>query len=272
MRRQTAALTAAPADHWTPPFTLEERLKYALVPGPLYIRYRAAKEWWRGEREVRLLPHLVDPNRVSIDVGANKGVYTYFLARRSRRVFAFEPNPKIFAVLRRNLRTTAAAVLSPLALSDRAGTAVLRVPKQGRGYSNQGSSLSAVKVRGDYREVAVQTARLDDLAIADVGFMKIDVEGFESEVLRGARATIARDRPVLLIEMEERHRNQPIEAAIAEVEALGYRGLVLHRGRLLDLTRFDPERMHRSPATREDYINNFIFLPGAVGERRPGAG
>ncbi len=249
--------------HWSPPFTLEERIKYALIPGPLYIRYRAAKEWRRGEREVRLLPNLVDPKRASIDVGANKGVYTYFLARWSRHVHAFEPNPKLFSVLRRTMGRSPAATLSPLALADRAGEAELRVPRRTSGYSNQGSSLSAVKVPDNFRAVTVQTARLDDLGISDIGFMKIDVEGFESQVLQGARDTIARDRPVLLIEMEEKHRHQPIEAAIAEVEALGYRGLMLHRGRMVDLADFDAERFHRAPVLPTDYINNFIFLPAS---------
>ncbi len=258
----------ARVDTWSPPFTLEERLKYALIPGPLYIRYRAAKEWRRGEREVRLLPHLVDPKRVSVDVGANKGVYTYFLARRSRHVHAFEPNPKLFTVLRRTMGRSPAATLSPLALSDQAGAAELRVPRRASGYSNQGSSLSAVKVPDNFRAVTVQTAPLDDLGISDIGFMKIDVEGFESQVLQGARETIARDRPVLLIEMEERHRRQPIEAAIAEVEAFGYRGLVLRHGHLIDLTDFDAERYHRAPVTHADYINNFIFLP--VGAKAAG--
>jgi FkbM family methyltransferase len=250
-----------PEDEWAPPFTLEERLKHALIPGPLYIRYRAAKEWRRGEREVRLLPHLVDPERISIDVGANKGVYTYFLARWSRHVHAFEPNPKLFSMLRRTMSRSPAATLSPLALADRSGEAELRVPLQSGGYSNQGSSLSTVKVPDNFRAVTVRTARLDDLDISDIGFMKIDVEGFESQVLRGARGAIARDRPVLLIEMEERHRHQPIESAIAEVEALGYRGVALRRDKLIDLADFDAERFHRKPVSHADYINNFIFLP-----------
>ncbi len=255
------------AESWSPPFTWEERLKYALVPASLYIRYRAAKEWRRGEREVHLLSHLVDPARVSVDVGANKGVYSYFLRRRSRHVHAFEPNPKLFSVLQRTMGRAANVTLSPLALADRTGEAELRVPQRASGFSNQGSSLSAVKVSDNFRSVTVRTSRLDDLDISDIGFIKIDVEGFESQVLQGARETIVRDRPVLLIEIEERHRNQPIEAAIAEVEALGYRGLALRRRHLIDLAEFDPERQHRAPASPGDYINNFIFLPvGPIGE------
>lgn len=253
--------TSEPDADWTPPHTLEERLKYALVPGPLYIRYRAFKEFWRGEREVRVLRDLADRARNSLDVGAHKGVYSYFLARCSRHVYAFEPNPKNFAVLRRNLGRR--VTVSPLALSNRSGPAFLRVPRRAGGYSSQGASLSSVKVAdGDaYRELRVQASRIDDLDIPDIGFIKIDVEGFEAEVLEGATQTLARDRPVLLVEIEECHVKRPIEAAIRYVEGLGYRARILRDGKLLDLSHFDPERHHRAPPSRADYIYNFIFLP-----------
>ncbi len=254
-------------ENWQPPYTLGEKLKYTLVPAALYIRYRAIKEYRRGEPEIRLLRYLVDPRRNSVDVGANKGVYTYYLARHSKRVFAFEPNSKMFRLLMRH--AGANVTVSPLALSNRSGAAVLLLrenPRHRGRYTNQGGTFSPVKVQAakipsNYRDLKVETARLDDLEITDVGFIKIDVEGFEWEVLEGARGTIARDRPVLLVEMEERYLNICIEEAIGRVESLGYRGLALAKGSLIDLARFDGDRHHRSLATRADYINNFIFLP-----------
>jgi FkbM family methyltransferase len=175
--------------------TLEERLKHALVPGRCYIRYRAAKEWWRGEAEIRLLPSLIDRRRDAIDVGANKGTYSYFMARLARHVYAFEPNPKMFAVLRRTTGRNVTAL--PLALSDRTSVATLRVPYGRKGVSNQGSSLSTAKPMENFIPLAVESRRLDDLGLADIGFIKIDVEGHEREVLEGAAETIGRDRPVL---------------------------------------------------------------------------
>jgi hypothetical protein len=90
--------------------------------------------------------------------------------------------------------------------------------------------LSEVKVSGNYTAVAVQTAKIDDLGSADIGFIKIDVEGFESAVLRGARQTIARDRPTIFFEIEEQHTKRPIEQSLREVLALGYRGLFCSEG------------------------------------------
>ena len=99
------------------------------------------------------------------------------------------------------------------------------------------------------------------ISISPISFIKIDAEGFEQAVLDGARETIARDRPSLLIEMEAAHTGEPIEDAISRVEALGYRGLFLRRGVLRPIEAFDGDRNHRSAATRQDYVFNFIFLP-----------
>lgn len=245
---------------WEPPWTFEERLKFALVPLPLYMRYRIAKERRQGEAEIALLPFLADPGRVSLDIGANKGVYAWLLKDCSRAVHAFEPNPKMFRFLRRLADDK--IHVSPIALSDQSGSTELRVPRHRRGgFSNQGASLSDVKVADNFVGVPIEAKRLDDLAIEDVGFIKIDVEGFEQAVLEGARETIARDRPSLLIEMEEAHTKQPIEEAIAAVEALGYRGLFLNRGVLRPIDAFDGERHHRSAAGDADYVFNFVFLP-----------
>jgi len=51
--------------------------------------------------EIALLKVLVEPRRNAIDAGANKGVYTHFIAKYARHTYAFEPNPKMFAILGR---------------------------------------------------------------------------------------------------------------------------------------------------------------------------
>src|ERR1700738_2367763 len=104
---------------WIPPTNFEERVKGFLVPPSLYIRYKAQKEWRRGEPEFRLLPFLVDRRRNAVDVGANKGTYTYALARLAKHVWAFEPNPKMFNILKRGAAANVTTAM--LALSDRSG-------------------------------------------------------------------------------------------------------------------------------------------------------
>ena len=67
--------------------------------------------------------------------------------------------------------------------------------------------------------------------------------------------------------MEEAHTKQPIEEAIAAVEALDYRGLFLKHGVLLPIDAFDGNRHHRKAERREDYVFNFVFLPKETRDR-----
>lgn len=231
--------------------TFEERLKHALIPGRCYIRYRALKEWRRGEREVRLLPQLVDRRRNAVDIGANKGTYSYFLARLARQVHAFEPNPKMYAVLRRTIARNVVAY--PTALSDCSGTATLRVPYGRKGFSNQGSSLSAAKPMEHFVGLEVERRRLDELGLADIGFIKIDVEGHERAVLTGAAETIARDRPTLLVEIEEAHTGEPLAQSLDWICGLGYDAFFAADRGLQPIAALD--------AARHGYVFNFVFLP-----------
>jgi FkbM family methyltransferase len=244
---------------WIPPSTLSEKMKRRIVPPALYIRYRYAREMRHGEKEIRLVPFLARKDRISLDVGANKGVYAYAMLAHSAAVHAFEPNPKLFAMLQRWAQGR--VQLHAAALSSTSGVADLLVPRTTAGYSNQGASLSSVKVSGAHGTVKVDAVRLDDLDMPPVGFIKIDVEGFELEVLKGAAETVRRDRPNLLIEIEEAHTAAPLPEMIAEVCAYGYRCLALQRGTLRVFERIDVEAHHRKPRSREDYIFNFIFLP-----------
>ena len=244
--------------NWTPPTTLRERIKRAVFSPRQELKRVVARELRRGEPELRLLPELVDPTRAAIDVGANRGVWTHRLATLCPRVYAYEPNPKMFAIL--EAARPANAVVQRVALSDQTGTASLKVPKSKRGYSNQHASLET-NWPGftDVGVVEVATARLDDLDLEPCGFIKIDVEGHEPAVIAGAGCLIARDRPTLLVELEERHSDRSIEASIASVEALGYETFVYKNGALQPIAAFDPEVDHRAAVETPAYIFNFIF-------------
>jgi FkbM family methyltransferase len=247
---------------WIPPSKLDERLKYQLVPPGLYIRYLVAKAYLKGEAELKLVPFLADPQRLSLDVGANKGVYSYVLRRHSRHVVAFEPNPKIRAVLSRWADMQVEVL--PYALSEKSGRTELRIPRGLRGYSNQRGTLSLAHMHDDDGIVEVEARRLDELSFRDIGFIKIDVEGFERQVIEGARETLSRERPRLLIEIEEYHTRRPIEDDLAFVEGLGFRGYFLKNHSVLTpLSEFAPDAQHRGARERDraNYVFNFIFLP-----------
>lgn len=244
---------------FSPRFSVTEWLKFRLLPASLYSRYLVDKHMKRGEAELRVLPEIVPAGRTAVDVGANKGVYARVLAGLASHVHAFEPNPKVFRWLERALpeNVTPHAV----ALSDRDGEVDLYVPQHGRRFSGSAGSLSSRKADGPHGTVRVTTRMLDSCALGDVGFIKIDVEGAEARVLGGARSTIKRCKPVLQIELEERHTGQSIEQSIAEVTALGYSAHFVDAGSLAAIETLDVESRHRRPASKSDYVYNFIFLP-----------
>lgn len=256
----------------SPTFTFEERIKYALVPPWLYHAYLRHKTLARGEPEFRLVPFLARRDRISVDAGANKGIYSRWLARHSRHVHAFEPNPKFAFLFAR--AQPANLTFHALALAEKTGTEMLRIPYGPKGFSNQRATLNPNAAQGPFVELAVEARRLDDYDLDEVGFIKIDVEGFENAVLAGADRTIARSKPNLLIEIEEAHTGRPIEESLERVLALGYAGFFLEGGALRSLDLFDPETDHRKAraagAGGRDYVFNFIFLP--AGEKPPAPG
>jgi FkbM family methyltransferase len=223
------------------------------------IRYRTWIETVKGEPELRLIPRLANPDKLALDIGANAGVWSFVLAKHASQVHAFEPNPKMLDLLQ-SWRDPKVIVHAE-ALSDTDGYFDLLVPKGKRGYSNQGASLSAQKVTGEHRAVKVRTRTLDSFAFKNVGFIKLDVEGHELDVLRGARETLAREKPNLIVEMEERHTGRPLPDMIAEVESYGYRAHFLAAGQLTPFSELDIERQHRRVIAKPGYVFNFIFLP-----------
>ena len=224
---------------------------------------------WRSHRlrdhepELRILSALVEPGSLALDIGANRALYTIRLRALARAVHSFEPVPELAARLRGAFPDV---TVHELALSDETGHVVLRLPGGNTSWATIEPGNTLDKAKGTMREIQVATARLDDVPLTGVGFVKIDVEGHELAVIAGARATLHRDRPVLLVELEERHTKGALSGAVAALEPLDYRGYYLDGDRLRPLSTFDLAR-DQNPANvseqgkRGRYLNNFVFVP-----------
>jgi FkbM family methyltransferase len=176
----------------------------------------------------------LDPARDAIDVGANVGFYTNLLARHvaRRRVLAIEPTANALAKLRHNIERNgigARTVVCEGIVSDREGTRTLHTVAGKEEYSSL-AALAHPSIAGQpFEEQQVRATTIDALVAQhelDPGFIKIDVEGAEHEVLRGAEATLRNARPVVLAELsaELLARNGTSAAAvIALLNELEYR-------------------------------------------------
>ena len=220
------------------------------------------------EEEMALLPQLCDPARVSLDIGANIGVFTWHLMRHSLSAVAFEPNPYLSALLRRTFGNN--VPVRQVALSNKCGTANLRFPDDEHALGSLGTAdgHQCLATNSDsFTSFDVETLRLDDLELPPVGFVKIDVVGHELEVLEGAQQTIRTHRPALLVEIEERHRPGAIEKVTRLLARMNYVGRVLINGELTPISEFRRDT-HQNPLNIDNYgnrkgvyVNNFVFTP-----------
>jgi FkbM family methyltransferase len=162
---------------------------------------------------LRAFAELVDRARWFVDVGANQGIFTLMGATRNPelRVLAFEPNPRLHDLLRTNLALNQLAdrvELSRAAVSDAPGTVQFEVPDSPFATHGRLASLGADAAT----TVEAEAVRLDDVVGSrPVDLIKIDVEGAESLVLEGARATLDRWHPSLIIEVLEGRDNAGVD-------------------------------------------------------------
>lgn len=243
-----------------------QRMRYAVTPLRLYTKFRTQRYSTKGsEPELDVLPHLIDRHRVCVDAGANRGSYTCFLSGLTKHVFAYEPNPSMHKLLQRSAAKN--VTVSQVALSNESGEAEFAVPKRDQSFANNSGSLEIGQLNDSHEDLirfTVPTRRLDDEGLVDVGFIKLDVEGHEQQVLLGAQELIARDRPVLLMEIIESFLDHKASESVQFVEQMGYQCFVLLNKRLVDYSMLTAEEEaskgwdRREPTVRS---NNYIFLP-----------
>lgn len=240
------------------PRRVANRLKFSLM---------LRREERAGEPELADLLSLVPPGSVAVDVGANAGMVTWLLSRRAGRVVAVEPNPALAAKLRRDFAGEAVEV-AECALSDAAGEGTLLVPSADGVELDGRASLEADANGGlDVRPVEVPVRTLDGLGLRDVGFVKIDVEGHEMSVLRGAERLLAEQAPSLLVEAEEKFGEGLAAAVVGHLRDRGYDGVFLWEGAYRDAAGFEPA-LHQPPELAKRpgepadprYVRNLLFV------------
>lgn len=183
--------------------------------------------------EITFLTRLHRPGTL-LDVGAHDGLLAVPLSRLpGARLLAFEPLPTAFARLEAAMQAAHGGALPPHvalrpeALGAAPGTLTLAMPVLDGVPQEQWASTAKdyarfASDRVSVRRWEVPVVTVDGLGLADLTAMKVDAEGFEYEVLQGARDTLLRCRPVLTLEIEERHREGSTWAVPAFLDALGY--------------------------------------------------
>jgi FkbM family methyltransferase len=165
--------------------------------------------------EIRDLSEYV--HGVVLDIGANVGSHSIGWAHKAEVIYAFEPQPWNYYILCANLALNRVANVMPclMALGNSNGPTTIH------GYDPRTEvSIMGCQVEHGDQPAAMRT--LDSLGMADIGFIKIDVEGYEHEVLKGARETLLREHPIIYVEMHGQHL---IDAIVPYMESFGYQGV-----------------------------------------------
>lgn len=214
----------------------------------------------------RLFERLVKPGQTVVDVGAHVGYYSLLAARLvgpEGRVYAFEPEPKNYALLRKNIALNGYANImpAPLALSDRIGTSDLHLGGMDTGFH----SLFELHLPqpSDPGTITVETTTLDAFFGAQgwplVDVVKLDIEGAESQALDGMREFLERMRGMtLIIEfcpwILQTLGVEPAEF-LAGLGSRGFRLQVIEPGGPRALERVDTGRLINRLLRKDGYTN-----------------
>lgn len=215
--------------------------------------YLSFQLFWRGTQYYEpittlVLKELVQPGDTFLDVGANIGFYSLVVATTQPkvRVIAFEPNPKVHALLRKNVQANNLQQITceNAAMSDTVGTATLYLSR-----SDHSASLKADFEESSTGSIAVPLLTLDAYLTtlkrtpATRLVIKIDVEGNEDAVLHGARETLLSVKPDIVIETAQNRQDGPL----AFLNEMGYR--------LYSITDHGLEETSKwAPVVREPFV------------------
>jgi FkbM family methyltransferase len=153
-----------------------------------------------NEKEIEIIRSIVNKDSsITIDLGANVGIFTKVLAEHSKHVYAFEPEPYNFSQLKENMKSYNNVTLYNMAASNITGSdAILH-----KSVINNGMHRLYESKLCWGEKVRVKTVRLDDLPELQnvkINFIKMDIEGFEYFALLGMTNIIKRDKPVIISE------------------------------------------------------------------------
>lgn len=189
-----AYLAAFPLDQYEVA-TVEGVGSFYIDDNPAWVKreIKAGRAWEPATKQA--MADLVEPGTTALDIGAHIGSHTVTLAQLlgpDGVVYAFEPQRKIYRELVKNLELNEVTNAVPLRFAVGNQNKLIEMSP-----TNDFDGRMHVGRGGD----AAELRRIDDFGFQNVSLMKVDVEGFELEVLKGARETIARWHPAIIIEI-----------------------------------------------------------------------
>jgi FkbM family methyltransferase len=222
--------------------------------------YIASLLYWGGidafeGHTIKLLVDLLDYADTFFDIGANTGLYSLIAASDNPRrlVYAFEPVPRVFDCLRRNVELNKLhnIHINPCAITNYDGEIALYVPNGA--IPTDASTLKGFRESAEI--ISVQAKAIDSFVIQNeipkVDLMKIDTEGTEHEVLEGAKNILIRDEPIIICEVLRGRTEDHLHSVM---DGLGYTYFWIS-----DIGLIEKKRIEGDPTYRN---MNYLFITG----------
>ena len=159
----------------------------------------------------------------TLDIGAATGMYASHFAEHSKSVICFEAVPPVYEQLEKIKQKHNNVITHNIAVSNEVGLLDFYVDDKRLSNSSFQNLVEGQKIQ-------VETTTIDSLKLVDVGFMKIDVEGVELDVLVGANDTIEEYKPTCMVEVYEKFNKYPVETTFEFFFNRGYRCFYNHKG------------------------------------------
>lgn len=222
-----------------------------------------------AEPELLWLKDYLTQKSTFLDIGAGTGNYIYYLDYLlfPENIYGFEPNKKLYKRLK-NLFPK--MNFFPFAISDKNEEGTLSFPIIDKEEMHHQGTLQPLSPENE--DVRIQNQKVEIICLDNwtekqellkINFIKIDVVGQELSILNGAKNTLEKHKPTLMVKIEQEYYQEDIWSIIIQIENLGYDAHYLHRENFT-LEKLNQEVLHKNHQTFEktnsEYIKNIIFI------------
>ena len=151
------------------------------------------KRLYQPQHIDRCFHHIKNRKDTAIDIGGHCGFWSFYLGGNFKKVYAFEPVEIFRECFKKNIPHGNVELL-PVALGNENGFVSMNVELENTGATHVSSNTNDLN--------KVELKKLDDYELTDVDFIKIDVEGYENQVVLGAKETLLRNKPIIIVEQK----------------------------------------------------------------------
>ena len=151
------------------------------------------KRLYQPQHIDRCFYHIKNRKHTAIDIGGHCGFWSFYLGGNFKKVYAFEPVEIFRECFKKNIPHGNVELL-PVALGNENGFVSMNVELENTGATHVSSNTNDLN--------KVELKKLDDYELTNVDFIKIDVEGYENQVVLGAKETLLRNKPIIIVEQK----------------------------------------------------------------------